>query len=58
MQIADNDTKVVNVTDDTMIFLREFSCFVKKKKKRKKLELRQKGSNLKISFQKPRPYGL
>ena len=36
MQIADNDTKVVNVTDDTMIFLREFSCFVKKKKKKKK----------------------
>ena len=58
MQIGDNDTKIVNVTDDTMVFLREFSCFVKKKKKKKKIELRQKDSNLKISFQKSRPYGL
>ena len=55
MQIGDNDTKIVNVTDDTMVFLREFSCFVKKKKK---IELRQKDFNLKISFQKSRPYGL
>ena len=29
IQIGDNESKIVNFADDTTIFLRDFSCFVK-----------------------------
>ena len=55
MQIGDHEIKIVNFVYGTTIFLRDFSCLTKIELI---FELSQKGSSLKINFQKARFYGV
>ena len=55
IQITDYEIKIVNFADNTIIFLRDFSCLTKKQLI---LELCEKATSSKITFQKAGPYAL
>ena len=55
IQIADHEIKIVNFADDTIIFLRNVGCLTKKGFI---LQLCEKASSSKTTFQKARPYDL
>ena len=55
IQITDYEIKIVNFADSTIIFLRDFSCLTKKQLI---LELCEKATSSKITFQKAGPYAL
>ena len=52
IQIADHEIRIVNFADDTIIFLRNFSCLTKTWLI---LELSEKASSSKMSFSKKQP---